>query len=564
MDGSKIVHQTEASKPAKVTSWDKATPKSFSSVATGSSDPTGNSGFLSSVHQGPSASKPAEVMVQGRNGINGACTAKSQGHKGGFFIRWFLKPAKKAASCLRLRLGKREKCPIDSSQPSERQPLSFRFYTLPIELQLEIIDNLTLNDIIRLRQTSRAFSHLIQNHEGHIVKQYIRRRMPKYISILFPLPTAEAQTLKFLKDVTYRREASDHLADLLARRIVKEMGRGNRMRAEPIQPSVIEYVVEQLKIGFSPLILAVFHFLETYHVRKAQEITGTESSTREERAQKIQSDIMLQYPDWLLLKVHQMYHLLLHLFTRRMKQRPFFFFRSMNRWNHTPPGTKRPSDPSLAKILLFGGIPEVLRIYKIKGVSQRNKSMDKYLRRLDSNNNTDLSMNHHGGLVKGGMSIDADELGQIWVPAAEKQILSRGIVPNLESIRCCGEFVAELLGDEFNTENGSVFSQDENAEDRAGNAQMLSAMQWTSVNLRNLADDGSWDRNLIAEEEDDDYVEEKEKEGHGVKRSQTPPSKPVAGPSRSPGTIVGMTAPVPMASGIGYNGMGANFMSMGM
>lgn len=343
------------------------------------------------------------------------------------------------------------------------------------------------------------------------------------------------------------------------------------MRRHSINPKVIEYVVERLESGFSPLILAVFHFLEIYHTRKAQEISGTapfDASTLENREFQIQSDIMSQYPDWLLLKVHQMYHLLLHLFTRRLTKQPFTLFRQIVRWNHIQPGGVRPADETFAKVLLQGGIPEVLRIYKIKGQGQRRKALDKYVKMLDTQDQSEPPMKRHGGIIEAGISINIDQLSQIWVPAAEKQILSRGIVQNLESIKCCGEFVAELLGDEFNSvDSGSVLSQDENAEDRAGNAEILAAMQWTSVNLRRLADDGSWDQNLIAEDEDEDYVEGKEKEGHGDKRPPTPPpqpSKPVAGPSRSPGTIVGMTAPVPMASGIGYNGMGANFMTMSL
>lgn len=453
---------------------------------------------------------------------------------------------------------------------SSGQPLSSLFFALPTELQLEVIINLPINDITHLLQTSQAFSRLVNGNEAHIVRQYIKRWMPKSISILFPIPTTEPATLRFLRGVAYRREVSDELAELLARRIVKEMGQGVRMRKKSINPKVIGYVIEQLKIGFSPLILAVFHFLETYHARKAQELSGTgpfDASALRDREFQIQSDIMLQYPDGLLLKVHQLYHLLLHLFTRRLTKQPFVFFRQIGRWNHIPPGAGRPADEAFAKVLLLGGIPEVLRIYKVKGQGQRRKALDKYVRMLDTQDQSQPQMEYHGGIIKAGVSINIDQLSQIWVPAAEKQILSRGIVQNLESIRCCGEFVAELLGGEFNSvDSGSMLSHDENVEDRAGNAELLAAMQWTSVNLRRLADDGSWDQNLLAEDEDEDYVEGKEKEGHGDKQPTTPPqpSKPMAGPSRSPGTIVGMTAPVPMTSGIGYNGMGANFMSMSL
>ncbi|RPB25538.1 hypothetical protein L211DRAFT_87214 [Terfezia boudieri ATCC MYA-4762] len=537
---------------ARATLLSKATFNSSSSTASSGST-------ASTTDQRTQASRPLEATVQGKRGkdqSNEVCTAQTQVRKCRF-LGWLLQ----------WRLGKRGKRSI---QKSPQQSLSSLFFALPTELQLEVINNLPLNDITSLQQTSQAFSHLVQNNEAHIVKQYIKRWMPKYISILFPIPTTDPATLKFLQDVTYRREVSNQLAELLARRIVKEMGQGVRMRRRSINPKVIEYVVERLESGFSPLILALFHFLETYHARKAQEISGTgpfDAGTLEDREFQIQSDIMSHYPDWLLLKVHQMYHLLLHLFTRRLTKQPFAFFRQIARWNHAQPGGIRPEDETFAKVILQGGIPEVLRIYKIKGQGQRRKALDKYIKMLDTQGQLEPPMKHHGGIIKAGVSINIDQLSRIWVPAAEKLILSRGIVQNLESIKCCGEFVAELLGEEFNSvDSRSVLSQDENAEDRAVNAEILAAMQWTSVSLRRLADDGSWDQNLIVEDEDEDHVEGKEKEGHGDKRPPTPPlpSKPVAGSSRSPGTIVGMTAPVPMASGIGYNGMGANFMTMSL
>ncbi|KAF8423866.1 hypothetical protein EV426DRAFT_563101 [Tirmania nivea] len=549
MEGSTVAQQMEF-KNVEGGTFNSSSSTASSSAACSSVPPT-------TIDKGAQASTPAEATVQGTDRPNETCMAETQARKYRF-LRWLL----------RWRPGKRGKRSI---QRSPRQPLSSLFFALPTELQLEVINNLSLNDITRLRQTSQAFLHLIQDNEAHIVKQYIKRWMPKYISILFPTPTTEPATLKFLQDVTYRREVSDQLAEFLARRIVKEMGHGVRMRRQSINPKLIEYVVERLESGFSPLILTVFHFLETYHVRKVQEISGTgpfDASTLESKEFQIQSDIMSQYPDWLLLRVHQMYHLLLHLFTRRLTKQPFSFFRQIARWNHIQPGGIRPADETFAKVLLQGGIPEVLRIYKIKGKGQRRKALDKYVKMLDTQDQSEPPMKHHGEIIKAGIPINIDQLSQIWVPAAEKQILSRGIVQRLESIKCCGEFVAELLEDEFNSvDSGSVFTQDENAEDRAGNAEILAAMQWTSVNLRRLADDGSWDQNLIAEDEDEDYVVEgKEKEGYGDKVPPTPPqpSKPVAGPSRSSGTIVGMTAPVPMASGIGYNGMGATFMTMSL
>lgn len=394
--------------------------------------------------------------------------------------------------------------------------------------------------------------------------------MPKLISTLFPLPTTEPPTLKFLYNVSYRWEVSDVLADVLARRIVKEMGGTSRMKKRPVSPEIIVYVVERLRAKFCPLILAIYHFLETYHSRK-QEFTRAGVAglnSRREKELEMQSHIMKQYPDCLLLQIHQMFHLLLHLLTRRFTEPAWYLSRPIGRWTHTPGGGSRPSEESFAQLLLLGGIPQVLRLYLIKGQRARSKALNKYLGSLHMERDMEGPIRRHGRLLNNRKPIDIDVLGDIWVPAAETHLLVRRLVFNLDNIRCCGEFVAELLGDEFVSGNeGSILDDD---DDDIGDAQsaMVRAAMYVDISRLRLADDGFWDQNLMvegAEDEDEEYVENmgaKEKGGSGYYRPLTPPGKPVAGPSRSPGTIVGMTAPVPGCSGSGYNGMGANFMSM--
>ena len=397
--------------------------------------------------------------------------------------------------------------------------------------------------------------------------------MPKGTTLLFPLPTTSQPSLRFLQDLAHRQKVSDELALLLAKRIVKEMGHGHRLRQNETNIKLIQYVIGQLQIGFSPLILALFHFFETYHSRKvhAKEASPSEPGGHSETAQsskdrELQSAIMLQYPDDLLLKIHQMYHLLLHLFTRRLTlTSPWFLPRQIGGWSHTHPGGHQPNEDSLAKVLVVGGIPEVLRIYKITGHGKRKKALERFLRTLDQEKNEVTGEQSNGETVNTSSSIQIDQLDDIWVPVAEEQLLGRGVVKNLESIRCCGEFVGQLLGDEFpSVDEGSLADASENGDDTNSSAQILASINFSGLHLK-LADDGIWDHDLI-EEEDDLDEDSGEIESKGLDRYKPAPRSPspVAGPSRSPGTIVGMTAPVPSCSGIGYNGMGATFMTMSM
>ncbi|KAL7269138.1 hypothetical protein RUND412_008211 [Rhizina undulata] len=395
--------------------------------------------------------------------------------------------------------------------------LGDRFFALPTELQLEIVNLLFFCDLLNLRKTSRKFRQLTIDHEGHIVRKHIVALRPNIITKLYPPPTHIPPTLQYLTDLLYKKRVSAELAAHLTNQIVKEM---IATRRDGMTKRIVEFVQYQLQVTMAPLILALFHFLETYREKKLARLEGYENDSiailnplSQEENIELQADILSKYPDRLLLKVHQMYHLLLHLFFRRLTPPPnpltnIFF----GRWN-----TNLPPNESFAKVLVLGGIGEVCKLYRIKGCSRRRRALEKYVKKV----NAERFRRHGGkglqdrGSVSGSVKtrvgsvvtsmlganmmgksedrngdiagtvpwpsssssdvppltiqklarLDVDELMHVWTPAAEERLLSREIVGSLDEVSCCGQFVLQLLSKEPYEDYGEDDDDDEDPDD---------------------------------------------------------------------------------------------------
>lgn len=431
--------------------------------------------------------------------------------------------------------------PLNLSSPS----LGDLFFGLPVELQLEVVNKLFFFDLLSLRRTSRKFRELTMQNESYIVRHHIGQWVPLHITKLYPPPTDTPPTLGYLTDLAYKQRVSTHLALSLARQIVKEMMGGRQSRRMSKEATV--YVLNQLRLGMAPLIFALFHFFETYRTRRLERLwedndhdsspVGLDPLPLAEKM-RLQGDIISQYPDNLLLQVHQMYHLLLHLFMRRMSSPSFSVQRTLGCWTR-----QRPPNQAFAKVLILGGIKEVWHIYRIKGYSRRRKALDKYLRKLDMERacppkcksgskaratttpqqsrgpsiplNLDiaaLSHPNHDHPSPPPLSklarLDVDDLTQLWTPAAEQRLIFGGIVGSLEEVRCCGQFVSQLLGgvtesdDEEDDADGddSEDDSDDSGDDEAPPVLVPGGGN-THYSNTFLSMDSSWDDEL-AEEED--------------------------------------------------------------
>ena len=276
--------------------------------------------------------------------------------------------------------------------------------------------------------------------------------VPAFTTKLFP-PPKEATTLRYTIGLSNRQKLSAKLAANLAEQVLKEMI--SRRQRRNMDPECSERMLQCLQRGTAPLVFILFHFFETYMAAKLQRLESTPPGIESNR--KLQEDILAQYPDEMLLQIHQMYHLLLHLFFRRLSKPALPVISVITRRR-----LRRPPNADIAKVFVFGGVAEVARIYAIKGYLKRRRAFDEYVRMVDAERGVGKAfprmiqrvatkLGRKPPVLRNQPFIaklrheEVDDLLTLWTPVAQERLLARNIVDDLEEVGCCGRFVTLLL-----------------------------------------------------------------------------------------------------------------------
>jgi hypothetical protein len=124
-----------------------------------------------------------------------------------------------------------------------------------------------------------------------------------------------------------------------------------------------------------PLVFTLFHFFETYrdlHVKQLM-ATGIPLSHQPFTLNPIESQVMDMYDDQTLLKVHQVFPLVISSFSRRLRPPSY-----AGRLERSLKGylKDRPPDEVYATILAVGGLRQAQRFWETKGYNARRAAVD--------------------------------------------------------------------------------------------------------------------------------------------------------------------------------------------
>ena len=383
-----------------------------------------------------------------------------------------------------------------------RPTLGELFFSLPVELQLEITLFMSLDDVLSLGQTCQAFRRLISGHEVLLAKHHIRILIPEDHTLLYPIPSPP--TIKYAKTVEYRREASESLAVEMGKHLVKDMG-------QRANPSMAQYIITRLTTRMGPAIFYLLHFFEEYRKAKEQDVQQVSPDQIVEHELNMQIKILIQYSDEMLMRMYQTYHLGIQLFWRRMTEGPNWLARTLLGRLYRLGTISIPSEVTFAKLLLLGGIPAVSWLYKIKGAKNRMKALNSYIFQVDKERAAGAVHTQSESLAgKPATDIHIDNFEDIWMTAAHKNIMDRNLVNDIDDIPVNGGFIAELLG--MSAAAQAVAMQ---VAEEASGAEYLSTPMLTGINLHayydaNLPDDAYWDDNFYGQMEDAEDTEDDE------------------------------------------------------
>ncbi|PKS11846.1 hypothetical protein jhhlp_001140 [Lomentospora prolificans] len=231
----------------------------------------------------------------------------------------------------------------DLSVPT-RLPLDDLFRSLPNELQIQIINSLPLSDILNLRRSGIILT--------------IKFRLMLFASIL--------------------RQTHPRLTFIIS----ADFGIGSITTKAQMQEFAPQQ--ERMRRRLIPLLFTIFHFFEMYrklHSERIAENGGHGLRHEPYTLNPIELKIMSMYDDKTLLRVHQVFPLVISSFCRQLRPPSY-----VGRVERSLRGylREKPSDEVHAAILCLGGLRQVERFWEIGGYNSRRGAVDQWYSSLSA------------------------------------------------------------------------------------------------------------------------------------------------------------------------------------
>ncbi|OTA91327.1 hypothetical protein M434DRAFT_22516 [Hypoxylon sp. CO27-5] len=369
-----------------------------------------------------------------------------------------------------------------STETTKRKstPFDQLFLALPNELKIQIIASLPLSDILSLRLASRSWHAMITLNEFPIARYHLEHHVPAYAKRLYPAPDPSSIRLHYLCGIWHRLHVAAKLSYLISEWVTKEIF----LRATEAQRLEFEPQYERMRRRLIPLLFTIFHFFETYRTLHIEYIRehGYGLSQAPYTINPIEAKIMSMYDDETLLRVHQVFPLVVSSFCRRLRPPSYVgrFERSLRGYLKD-----RPPDEVYVAALCVGGLRQVEKFWEIKGYNSRRGAVDTWYnsvmkeptettttktrrgllgltRKKSSVGEADFTSSWESlvfntslaeGMPMGELSReqlkmllpDLPTLQQIWLPTAEALILDRKIVERPQDIKRNAQVMMELI-----------------------------------------------------------------------------------------------------------------------
>ncbi|KAF5025273.1 hypothetical protein F66182_2658 [Fusarium sp. NRRL 66182] len=270
-----------------------------------------------------------------------------------------------------------------ASRPSTETPrksLSFDqlFLALPNELQIQIISTLPLTDVLNLRLANKSMHTLVTLNENTIARYHLEHHIPAYASRLYPVTNSNEINFQHLCGLWHRLHVAAKLAFLMCEWITKDIF----LRQTEAQRIAFAPQNERMRRRLIPLLFTIFHFFETYrrlYLKRMAENGGRGLRREPYTLNPIEAEIMSMYDDQTLLRVHEVFPLVISSFCRRLRPPTY-----VGRVERSLRGyiREKPSDDVHVAILCIGGLRQVERLWEIKGYNSRRGAVDTWFNSL--------------------------------------------------------------------------------------------------------------------------------------------------------------------------------------
>ena len=239
---------------------------------------------------------------------------------------------------------------------------------------MEIIASLPLSDILNLRLASRSLHMLVSLNETPITRYHLAHHVPAYAKRLYPAPQGGNLNFHYLCGIWHRLHVAAKLSYLMCEWISKELFLRNTEEKKR------EFAAqrERMRRRLIPLLFTIFHFFETYrnlHLKYLSERNAKGLLREPYTVNPIETEIMNMYDDRTLLRVHEVFPLVISSFCRRLRPPSY-----VGRVERSLRGylREKPPDEVHVAILCIGGLREVERIWEVKGHNTRRAAVDNW------------------------------------------------------------------------------------------------------------------------------------------------------------------------------------------
>ncbi|KXJ89194.1 hypothetical protein Micbo1qcDRAFT_14767 [Microdochium bolleyi] len=247
------------------------------------------------------------------------------------------------------------------------------FLALPNELQIQVIAALPLSDVLSLRTASRAWHTMITTNELPIARYHLEHHVPAYAKRLYPVAQPSDIKLHYLCGIWHRLHVAAKLAFLISERVTKEIF----LRETEAQRAEFAPQNERMRRRLIPLLFTMFHFFETYRTLHLDYIKehGHGLAREPYTMNPIEVKIMNMYDDQTLLRVHQVFPLVVSSFCRRLRPPSYAgrLERSIRGYLKDPP-----NDNVYVAAMCVGGMRQVEKFWEIKGYNSRRGAIDNW------------------------------------------------------------------------------------------------------------------------------------------------------------------------------------------
>jgi len=256
-------------------------------------------------------------------------------------------------------------------------PLDQLFVGLPNELQIQVISHLPLPDILNLRLASKSWHSLITLHERSIVRHHLEQYIPAYARRLYPATANSELTFHYLCGLWHRLHVAAKLAYMMSDWITKDIF----LRQTEADRLAFAPQHERMRRRLIPLLFTVFHFFETYRKLHLEYVEKHGHGLKMDAytVNPIEKQIMDMYDDQTLLRVHEVFPLVISSFCRRLRPPTY-----VGRVERSLRGyiREKPADDVHSAILCIGGMRQVERLWEIKGYNSRRLAVDNWYNSL--------------------------------------------------------------------------------------------------------------------------------------------------------------------------------------